>query len=185
MQKGQKLPLKQRHRIELELPDLPEGFLDQFSPFPKSRAVGAVLTAVGTYFIVHTVMMFGRNVIGTIQKGFTELTQFTIGTTTGIYLFFANMLGIPDIRLGAEQVGHPLPGTFFWEDEPTSKTGKINKVGKAKPGHEPGLPYPNLFQQDPMAVGAALTAGGMVLAGLNPGEVLKGIGSIIEGLIPG
>lgn len=37
---------------------------------------------------------------------------------------------------------------------------------------------------DPMAFGAALVAGGMVLAGQNPGEVLVGIGTIIEGLIP-
>ncbi len=36
-----------------------------------------------------------------------------------------------------------------------------------------------------LSVSLALTAGGMVLAGLNPGRVLGGIGDIIDGLIPG
>ncbi len=36
-----------------------------------------------------------------------------------------------------------------------------------------------------LSVSLALTSGGMVLAGLNPGAVLSGIGDIIDGLIPG
>ncbi len=42
----------------------------------------------------------------------------------------------------------------------------------------------DLGQFDPFAFGAALMAGGMVLAGLNPGEILKGVGKIIDGLVP-
>ncbi len=44
--------------------------------------------------------------------------------------------------------------------------------------------FKELGQFDPFAFGAALTAGGMVIAGLNPGEVLKGVGSIIDAIIP-
>ncbi len=51
----------------------------------------------------------------------------------------------------------------------------VFKVGD--PEAVPGFVEPKGL--DPLAIGPALIAGGMVLAGLNPGEVLKGIGEIL------
>lgn len=47
---------------------------------------------------------------------------------------------------------------------------------------------PNWLEFDPYAFATALVVGGMVLAGINPGQVLVGFGQIIEGIgevIPG
>ncbi len=38
-----------------------------------------------------------------------------------------------------------------------------------------------LFAADPFAISIGLITGGMILAGQNPGEILKGIGEIIPG----
>lgn len=54
----------------------------------------------------------------------------------------------------------------------------------APPAIEPTDKLKELFALEPLALNAAFMAGGMVLAGLNPGEVLSGIGRILDGLVP-
>ncbi len=44
---------------------------------------------------------------------------------------------------------------------------------------------PKEFKPNWLGMALGTMAGGMVLAGLNPGQVLSGIGDIIDGLIPG
>ncbi len=60
----------------------------------------------------------------------------------------------------------------------------LSPLGAFTPGlPEEPLPGPDeeLLTLDPAAVSVGLIAGGMVLAGQNPGEILKGIGEIIPG----
>ncbi len=77
--------------------------------------------------------------------------------------------------------------------------------GPIPTGGQPGLAAVNFFIQifqgggeaaafltapvewtefDPYAFSTALIVGGMILAGLNPGEVLLGFGKIIDGIVP-
>ena len=53
--------------------------------------------------------------------------------------------------------------------------GKFGFAPGVKPTQE------QLLALDPAAVSIGLLTGGMVLAGLNPGDILKGIGEIIPG----
>ncbi len=62
-------------------------------------------------------------------------------------------------------------------------TGAIFGI-KVKPGgFAPGFTKEQeaLFAADPFAISIGLIVGGMILAGQNPGEILKGIGEIIPG----
>ncbi len=45
--------------------------------------------------------------------------------------------------------------------------------------------FPKEFKPNWLGIALGTMAGGMVLAGLNPGQVLSGVGDIIDGLIPG
>ncbi len=143
MQKGQRLPPKQRLRIEL-----PDGFLDQFGPFPKSRAAGAVAVAVGVYWMVELVAEFGSQVA-------------RIAT------------------LGALSPAPPLTGLFAGIILPPKL------VEEFKPGVKEGEPKIKFKELNMWGISMGVMAGGMVLAGLNPGQVLSGIGDLIDGLIPG
>ncbi len=53
--------------------------------------------------------------------------------------------------------------------------------GVIRPSTPSFLPEEELLALDPFAVSVALITGGMILAGQNPGEILKGIGEIIPG----
>ena len=100
------------------------------------RAVGAALTATGTYLLVHTIIVTGA-------KAFQALTN------------------------------QPVPGSQEWLD--------VLRGQQKEKAPQP----PEWSTYDPAAFAAGLMAGGMVLAGQNPGEVLKGVGTIIDGLVPG
>ncbi len=52
-------------------------------------------------------------------------------------------------------------------------------------GEEEIIQPPSKFKVNWLGLMLGMTAGGMVLAGLNPGQILSGIGDIIDGLIPG
>ncbi len=142
MRKGQKLPPKQRIRLEL-----PDGFLDHFGAFPKSRAAGAVAVAIGVYWMVELVAKFGR----AVAKVATLSALSPAPPLTGL---FASIILLP------EQVEAFTPGI--------------------KEGVQVEIKELNMW-----GVSMGVMAGGMVLAGLNPGQVLSGIGDIIDGLIPG
>ncbi len=65
------------------------------------------------------------------------------------------------------------------------KTGMPEELEKAFPGNVMEEVEKRLPGVKVLAVSLGMTAGGMVLAGQNPGAVLSGIGDIIDGLIPG
>ncbi len=150
MQKGQKLPPKQRLRIEL-----PEGFLDQFAPFPKSRVAGAAFVAAGTYGLVAML----PNPFQTARDLEKELkAQNPDAPDWAIFLGVFGDLGF----------------TFF-----NLFGAGIEKKDPSKPPTPVSFPVGIKFS--PLGFFTALLAGGMVLAGQNPGEVIKGIGEIIPG----
>lgn len=132
MQKGQKLPPKQRIKIEL-----PEGFLETGTTtqgIPKARIVGATAAGVGAYLMVRVLQK-------TLGEFFKELPK---------------NLGILALTLS------PLISGFEF-----------------KPGLEEE--QEQLLALDPMATATGLLVGGLVMADINPGEILKGIGEIIPG----
>ncbi len=94
-----------------------------------------------------------------ILKGaITAVVGFTAQFALTTVGFFAGLLG----RTGVpEELEEAFPGKVMEE------------VEKRLPGVKV------------LAVSLGMTAGGMVLAGQNPGAVLSGIGDIIDGLIPG
>ncbi len=141
MQKGQKLPPKQRIKIEF-----PDGFLDQFGAFPKSRTAGAVAVAVGVYWMVELVAKFGSSVARIATLG-------ALSPAPPLTALFAGII-LP-----------PKPKDF--------------------PPPPPVPPGGAIKELNMWGVSLGVTAGGMVLAGLNPGQVLSGIGAIIDGLVPG
>ncbi len=150
MQKGQKLPPKQRIRLEL-----PEGFLDQFSPFPASRVAGAAFVAAGTYGLVAML----PNPLQTAKDLEQELkAQNPDAPDWAIFLGVFGDLGFTFLNLFGAGIEKKAPSK-----RPTPVSFPI------------GIKFSSL------AFFTALLAGGMVLAGQNPGEVIKGIGEIIPG----
>ncbi len=150
MQKGQKLPPKQRIRLEL-----PEGFLDQFGPFPKSRVYGAAFAAAGAYGLFAML----PNPFATAEELEKELRAqnpdapdwaIALGVFGDLGFTFLNLFGAGIKKKKPER---PSPPSFV----------------------------PTGIKFSPLGYYAALTVGGMVLAVQNPGEVLKGIGEIIPG----
>ena len=93
-------------------------------------------------------------------------------TATGTYLLVHTII-VTGGRAFKALTDQPVPGSREWLDV---LLGQMQDT--------PPQP-PEWASYDPVAFGAGLMAGGMILAGQNPGEVLAGIGAIIDGLIPG
>ncbi len=139
---------KQYHKVELKLPD---GFLDQFAPFPKSKVTGAAIAAAGAYMGIHILVTFGRNVAGAAAAAFRG--PLPTGGQPGLAAinFFISIFS-------GDAAAKPLTVPVEWTEF------------------------------DPYAFATALTVGGLVLAGINPGQVLIGFGEIVQGvgeIIPG
>ncbi len=132
-------------------------FTDRRTYGKTSRVIGAGIAAAGIYTMVRLIGMFGRG----IAEGVKDVQKdIFLTTSVPVINFFTSIFGV---QVRAK------------EQEEKARVG----------GEEINLSIlEDLGQFDPFAFGAALTAGGMVLAGLNPGEILKGIGSIIDALIP-
>lgn len=176
-QRGRPKTLVRRHVLEIKK-DTRDWIVDQFETFTDkrkfgktSRIIGAGFAAAGIYVMVRILNKFGRNVLdaatevvgGLLPEGVTEdptgaLLQVGRGPTGLIGDFFASLFG----------------ATVNKKEEQEKTAVHLDVVGTLT----------DLGGWDPFAFGAALTAGGMVLAGQNPGEILKGIGSIIDALIP-
>ncbi len=140
---------KQHHKIELKLPD---GFLDQFAPFPKSRVAGAAFVAAGTYGLVAMLpnpFQTARDLEKELRAQNPDAPDWAVwlGTFGDLGFTFLNLFGA-----GIEKKKPPTPVSF-----------------------------PTGIKFSPLGFFTALLAGGMVLAGQNPGEVIKGIGEIIPG----
>lgn len=69
---------------------------------------------------------------------------------------------------------HELGRAAGWFEQ-IFTTGTVHRPGLDPEGGEA------IFAPDPFAIGMGLVTGGMILAGQNPGEVLKGIGEIVPG----
>ncbi len=99
-------------------------------------------------------------------------------TAAGVYLM-VDLVGVlgKSIREAAAPVPAWLavlsPGVFL-----------INFFRKTLTGEQPE-PVPKGFKPNWLGIALGTIAGGMVVAGLNPGVILSGIGDIIDGLIPG
>ncbi len=157
---GRPRVLIRRHIIEVKketrswIEEQLGSFTDTRTFGKTGRVIGAGIAAVGVYVMVRLINQFGRNVV----KG-----------AEGVALDILTGVSIPIVNIFTS-----LFGTSVTVDE---------KV-KVKVHEEITASLEDLGGFDPFAFGAALTAGGMVLAGLNPGEILKGIGSIIDALVP-
>lgn len=93
-----------------------------------------------------------------VKGAITAVVGFTAQFALTTVGFFSGLLGKKGVPTDIEEA---LPGKVMEE------------VEKRLPGVKV------------LAVSLGMTAGGMVLAGQNPGAVLSGIGDIIDGLIPG
>ncbi len=162
--RGRPKTLVRRHVLEIKkdtrkwIVEQLESFTDGRSYGRSSRVIGAAIAAVGVYSMVRLIGMFGRDVADAAKKAFTEGPLPTGG------------------QPGLAAINYFI--SIFGAGEQEAEEAK-------KKVHEGAIDVLlELGTFDPFAFGAALTAGGMVLAGLNPGEILKGIGSIIDALIP-
>ncbi len=171
--RGRPKTLVRRHVLEIKkdtrewIEGALETFTDKRTYGKTSRVIGAGIAAAGIYTMVRLVTQFGAGIaegIKSIQK------DIFLSTSIPVINFFTSIFGV--------QVGVKGP-------QPSGVQQKLDKKKVHK--EEEFVDFTileELGQFDPFAFGAALTAGGMVLAGLNPGEILKGIGSIIDALIP-
>lgn len=143
----------------------PETFseaLEEWSAKHPAQVLGSALTATGTYSLVHLLVVTAQQPFKTVEALYAELQA-------------ENPQADPfSLALGTfGDIGFSILN-FFGANIP-----KKQAVQVATAPTEVAL-----FQFDPIAFGAALMSGGMVLAGQNPGEILKGIGSIIDAIIP-
>ncbi len=129
-------------------------FTDRRTYGKTSRVIGAGIAAAGIYTMVRLIGIFGRG----IAEGVKDVQKdIFLTTSVPVINFFTSIFGV---QVRAK------------EQEEKARVG----------GEEINLSIlEELGQFDPFAFGAALTAGGMILAGQNPGEVIKGIGEIIPG----
>ncbi len=133
-----------------------EGFLSthDVSKIRIGRILGAGITAAGTYMMAVWAIKASKKA----GKLVVEVADVVSDSVLG---FFVNIFKKAPF----------LPGTMVAADAMEAQIMK----GPAVLGFLEGK------ELDPLAIGPALIAGGMVLAGLNPGEVLKGIGEILPG----
>ncbi len=162
--RGRPKTLVRRHVLEIKK-DTREWIVEQLGAFTDRRSfgktgrvIGAGIAAAGVYFMVRLINEFGRDVGEAAKKAFTEGPLPTGG------------------QPGLAAINYFI-SVFAPADQEAEKD-------KERVHEDVADVLKELGQFDPFAFGAALTAGGMVLAGLNPGEILKGIGSIIDALIP-
>ncbi len=155
---GRPKTLVRRHVLEVK-EDTREWIEETISSFTEKRSYGRNSRVIGAGIAAAGIYTMVR-LIGLFGRDITEgvknlATDVFTGVSIPVINFFTSIFGV--------QVG---------VGEPTVETAPAISA------------LEELGQFDPFAFGAALTAGGMVLAGLNPGEILKGIGSIIDALIP-
>ncbi len=161
--KGRPKTLVRRHVLEVKedtrdwIEEQLERFTDNRSFGKTSRVVGAAIAAAGIYTMVRLVGQFGRGVFEGVKTAVQDISVAAVPTINIFTSIFGVRLGIKEDALARERV-----------QQKEFSLSALEELG----------------QFDPFAFGAALTAGGMVLAGQNPGEILKGIGSIIDALIP-
>ncbi len=131
---------------------LPEGFLGQFgSALDNGIPRARIVGAVAAGVGAYLL-------VRTTQKVAGDIVRTSVGVVTGFFEAAFNLITGPFIGL-------PL------------------KPGALTPGFSPGLTKEQeaLVAADPFAISIGLITGGMILAGQNPGEILKGIGEIIPG----
>ncbi len=158
--KGRPKTLVRRHVLEIKkdtqewLTELLEKNFDQQSTFPKARVAGAAFVAAGTYGIIS----FLPDPFKTARDLAVELR--------------AQNPDIPDWQIWLGTFGD-LGFTF------------LNLFGagieKKKNPLLTDIIVPEKIEFNAFAFFTAMMAGGLVLAGQNPGEVIKGIGEIIPG----
>ncbi len=159
---GRPKVLVRRHVLEIKK-DTQEWIVEQLDTFTDrrtfgktGRVIGAGIAAAGIYTMVRLIDQFGRDIGEQVAKAAKDAAIAGLPVIN----FFVSIFGV---RLGVKE-----------QEEKARVQGMELDLSVLE----------ELGQFDPFAFGAALTAGGMVLAGLNPGEILKGIGSIIDALIP-
>ncbi len=131
---------------------LPDGFLGQFgSVLDNGIPRTRIAGAVAAGVGAYLLVRSTQKVAG-------EIVKAVVAPVTGFFEAAFNLITGPFI-------GVPL------------------KPGALTPGFLPGLTKEQeaLVAADPFAISIGLITGGMILAGLNPGEILKGIGEIIPG----
>lgn len=155
---GRPKTLVRRHVLEVK-EDTREWIEETISQFTEKRSYGRNSRVIGAGIAAAGIYTMVR-LIDQFGRGIVEGVKglaadvFT-GVSIPVINFFTSIFGV---RVG---VGEPTLET-------APAISELEELG----------------QFDPFAFGAALTAGGMILAGQNPGEILKGIGSIIDALIP-
>ncbi len=161
---GRPRVLIRRHVLEIKedtqawIVEQLDAYTDRRTYGRTSRVIGAGIAATGIYFMVKLIDEFGRGVADAAKKAFTEGPLPTGG------------------QPGLAAINYFISVFAPGDEEAEKDKGRV---------HERAIEtLKELGRFDPFAFGAALTAGGMVLAGLNPGEILKGIGSIIDAIIP-
>ncbi len=132
------------------------GFLSKFDAgkIPVARIIGAGITAAGTYMMAVWAIKAGKQAGKFVVEAADVVRDSVLG-------FFVDIFKRSPF----------LPGTVVSADALEAQILKGPAV----------LGFLESKEIDPLAIGPALIAGGMVLAGLNPGEVLKGIGEILPG----
>lgn len=137
----------------------PEDFgeaLQEWAYENPDRILGASFVGAGTYFIIKDLVLM-------VKSGVASLTDTQSPTNQAVSFFLS--------------VFSPLPASFI--SESLGIIGKTDVLGsQAQAEAALGI------NVDPFALSTALVAGGMVLAGQNPGEILKGMGAILDGLVP-
>ncbi len=133
-----------------------EGFLSthDVSKIPIARVIGAGITAAGTYMMMVWTIKAAKTAGKIVVEGADVVSDAVLG-------FFVDVFRKAPF----------LPGTEVSADAIEAQIMKGPAV----------IGFLKEKELDPLAIGPALIAGGMVLAGLNPGEVLKGIGEILPG----
>ncbi len=159
---GRPRVLIRRHVLEVKedtrdwIEEQLERFTDRRTFGKTGRVVGAGIAAAGIYVMVRLINEFGRGVVDVAKNIATDVLHVGAPLAT----FFSSLFGV------------------------TTDVGGALEAARVHDDKESAAFFESVGGFDPFAFGAALTAGGMVLAGQNPGEILKGIGSIIDALIP-
>ncbi len=144
-------PRTMTHELKIELP---EDFLSthDVNRIPTARIIGAAITAAGTYMMAMWAIKAAKNAGTIIVSSADTASDVILG-------FFVDIF----------EKAPFLPGT----------TGAAAALEAQIAKGPAGIGFLKEKKLDPLGIGPALIAGGMVLAGLNPGEVLKGIGEIL------